>query len=82
METIRRNHRIVGAIALTLVCVAFLAAPASAHIGRGGFDQGTQEAPVASRFVVIITEFQDSFTAFMQRLGAIFAGQEGSQIVD
>jgi len=79
MESIRRNHRILGAIALTLVCIAFSAAPASAHIGREGIDQ---EGPVTSRFVVIITEFQDSFTAFMQRLGAIFAGQEGSQIVD
>lgn len=83
MESTRRRSQILGIITLALVCFTFTAAPASAFFERGGFEPGSEVQMTAmERVSLTASTIQDSFFAFLEKLGAIFAGQEGSQILD
>lgn len=82
MKSIHRNSPILGIIALTLVCITFTAAPASAYLDRGGFDPGTDtEESVGSRFSMAISSLGDGFFAFLQKLGIISA-KDGARVED
>lgn len=83
MKAIRHNNRILGIAALTLLCLSFSAAPASAFLDRDGFDPAVQaEQTVGERVSTAVSQLQHSFLSLIQKLGGVFASQSGVDIED
>ena len=83
MKNVRRNSRILGALALTLVCLTFVAAPTSASIEQVGLDSGIQaQDSFGDRVMSTVSSWGSDFLAFLADLGSIFAGQSGATITD
>ncbi|MCP4203705.1 MAG: hypothetical protein GY769_17445 [bacterium] len=79
MKSIRKSSRILGVIALTLVCFTFAAAPASAFFEQG-IDPGTDmEKSFGSRVSMALSSLGDGFFDFLQKLGVIWA-QDGARV--
>lgn len=81
MKTIRKNTQFVGILALTLVCLSFTAAPASA-MGVEFDGQATNEVSVRDQISDAFSTFQDRVVAFILDIGSIFAHQDGIGILD
>ena len=83
MKSSHRNIRILGAIALTLVCLTLMAPPVSASIDQMGMESGIEaQDSFGSRMVGMVSGWGSDFLSFLHELGGIIAGQSGSQILD